>query len=270
MDGRGELTAMAPDDNGLDDFDRDEFEDFHDEGPRYGDVSELGGMEIPAALQGLTLFRDPYLSMQAFNLAIVDGFLNCLEKHMLERLLDEDRTPIDDAMFLNAQSQMWIFAAYEVVRTWRQCAKDMIKWHANGGLQLKLTTLEEDQGFHHPRNASRAAMLRDVIADPRLIDGLRDDLKRTHVLFARMEYLRVSLAKHEVSGKAKLLAIAPGYGRINSLCGALDYELNNGRYSLGHINRRDIADSLRTIPSLPVPSDEELKSFDAFMRGTLD
>ncbi|MGB3318288.1 MAG: hypothetical protein WBF65_02455 [Sphingopyxis granuli] len=275
MDGRGELTAMAPDDTGPDDlgpydFEPEEFEDFHDDGPRYGDVSELGGMEIPAALKGLTLFRDPYLSMQAFNLAIVDGFLNGLEQQVLRRLIDEERTPIDDSMFLNAQSQMWIFAAYEVMRTWRQRAKDLIKWHANGGLQLKLATLKEDKGFHHPGNASRAAMLRDVIADPGLVDRLRDDLKRTHVLFTRMEYLRVSLAKHEVSGKAKMLAIAPGYGRINSWCGALDYELNSGQYILGYINRRDIADSLRAIPSLPVPSDEELKSFDAFMKGPPD
>ncbi len=147
---------------------------------------------------------------------------------MLKRLIDEERAPMDDAMFLNAQSQMWIFAAYEVMRTWRQRAKDVIKWHANSGLQLKLAALDEGQGYRHPRNESRSAMLRDVIADPALVDGLRDDLKRTHVLFVRMEYLRVSLAKHEVSGKAKMLAIAPGYGRINSWCGALDYELNSG------------------------------------------
>jgi hypothetical protein len=233
-------------------------------------VSELGAMEVPTALQDLTLFRDPHLSMQAFNLAIVDGFLNDLEGQVLRRLIDEERTPIDDAMFLNAQSQMWIFAAYEVMRTWRQRAKDVIKWHANSGLHLKLAALEEDQGYRHPGNESRAAMLRDVIADPALVDGLRDDVKRTHVLFVRMEYLRVSLAKHEVSRKAKMLAIAPGYGRVNSWCGALDYELNSGRYVLGYINRRDIADSLRAIPSLPVPTDEELESFDAFMKGPAD
>jgi hypothetical protein len=63
---------------------------------------------------------------------------------------------------------------------------------------------------------------------------------------------------------------APHYGRINSWCGALDYELNNGRYILGYINRRDIADSLRAIPSLSVPNDEELGSFDAFMKGPLN
>lgn len=94
-----------------DDFDP---ADEHDDGPRYADVATFEGWEIPTALQGLTLFRDPYLSMQAQNLAIVDHFLTGLEQHVMRRLFEEDRTPIDDAMFLNAQSQMWIFAAYAV------------------------------------------------------------------------------------------------------------------------------------------------------------
>lgn len=63
----------GPDDLGRDDFEPDEFEDFHDDGPRYGDVSELGGMEIPTALKGLTLFRDPYLSMQVNRPGIAGG-----------------------------------------------------------------------------------------------------------------------------------------------------------------------------------------------------
>jgi hypothetical protein len=239
----------------------------HDDGPRYADVSTFEGWEIPAALQALTLFEDPYLSMQAQNLAIVDGFLNALEQRVMTRLFMEDRTPLEDAMFLNAQSQMWIFAAYEVVRTWRQRANELIKWHDNGGLQLKLEALGDDQGFVHHGNLRRASMVREVIADPSIVQRLRDDLKRTHVLFARMEYLRVSLAKHEVPGKAKALVMAPGYGRINFWCGALDYELSNGKYIMGYVNRRDIADDIRAIPSLEVPTDESLASFDEFMKG---
>lgn len=239
----------------------------HDDGPRYADVATLEGWEIPTALQGLTLFHDPYLSMQAQNLAVVDHFLNGLEQRVMKRAFLEDRTPIDDAMFLNAQSQMWIFAGYEVMRTWRQRAKDIIKWHDNGGLQMKLESLEADQGFVHHGNHRRAALIREVIADPTIVQALRDDLKRTHVVFARMEYLRISLAKHEVPGKAKSLAIAPGYGRINSWCGALDYELGNGKYIIGYVNRRDIADDIRAIPNLEVPTDENLASFDEYMKG---
>lgn len=239
----------------------------HDDGPRYADVATLEGWEIPTALQGLTLFRDPYLSMQAQNLAIVDHFLNGLEQHVMRRVFEEDQSPIDDAMFLNAQSQMWIFAAYEMLRTWRQQAKNMVKWHDNGGLRMKLEALEENQGFIHDGNIRRAAMVREAIADPTIVQALRDDLKRTHILFARMEYLRISLAKHEVPRKAKSLAISPGYGRINQWCGALDYELGNGKYVMGYVNRRDIADDIRTILGLEVPTDENLASFDEYMKG---
>jgi hypothetical protein len=37
------------------------------------------------------------------------------------------------------------------------------------------------------------------------------------------------------------------HGRINKWCGSLDYELENGRYSMGEINRRDIADEIRML-----------------------
>lgn len=241
--------------------------DEHNDGPRYTDFATLDGGEIPTALQRLMLFRDPYLSMQAQNLASLDHFLNGLEQHVMRRLFEEDRTPIDDAMFLNAQSQMWIFAAYEVMRTWRQRANDMVKWNDNGGLQMKLEALEVDQCFIHDGNIRRAAMVREVIADPSIVQSLRDDLKRTHFLFSRMEYLRISLAKREVPGKAKSLAISPGYGRINQWRGALDYELGNGKYIMGYVNRRDFADNVRAIPDLEVPTDEDLASFDEYMKG---
>ena len=242
-------------------------DDEYDDGANYTDVSTLDGWEIPNSLNSLTLFRDPYLSVQAQNLAVVDGFLNTLEHRVLQRLFREDRTPLDDAVFLNAQSQMWIFAAYEVMRTWRQRANEMIKLHENGGLHLKLNALESDQGFVHDANLRKASMLREVITNPKIIMALSDDLRRTHILFTRMEYIRISLAKHEVPGRAKALALAPGYGRINSWCGALDYELNNGKYIMGYINRRDIADGIRELPNLEIPTDEALASFDAYMKG---
>lgn len=238
-----------------------------DDDPGYRNPSEIDGMDLYHALQSLTLFRDTYLGMQAFNLAIVDNFLMSLELRVLQRLVREQRTPIDDAMFLNAQSQMWIFAAYEVMRTWRQRASEIIKWHSTGGLQQKLRALETKREYRHPGLEARAGMLRQVLEHPTLIADLQDDLRRVHIPFRRMEYLRVSLAKHEVSGKAKMPAIAPGYGRINMRCGALDYELNNGRYIIDYLNRRDLADSLRAIPDLPVPDDEHIASFEAFMKG---
>ena len=36
---------------------------------------------------------------------------------------------------------------------------------------------------------------------------------------------------------------------------------------MGYINRRDIADDIRAIPNLEVPTDDNLASFDEYMKG---
>jgi hypothetical protein len=74
------------------------------------------------------------MRMQAFNLSITDPFLAALESDVLRKLIDEEHTPVPDASFLSAQSQMWIFAAYELFRTWRQRVADLIKWSESSGL----------------------------------------------------------------------------------------------------------------------------------------
>lgn len=250
-------------DDSADDFDPDAAEDV-----RYQDDIESG--ELREALTKLRfLGDDPFLRMQAFNLDVVDDFLMDLEYDVLRRLLETDRTP-SEAHFLNAQSQMWIFAAYELLRTWMERAKDIIKWTSNGGLQHKLDALRDQQeGFTHFGRDIRIAQIEAVIADPGIVNVLRDQLRHVHIPFERMEYIRVSLAKHQVSGKAKSIALNPGYGRINAWCGSLDYALENGHAHLGLISRRDIADSLRALRLDEVPpSDEDLRAFDEYMKAS--
>ncbi len=250
-------------DDSADDFEPDAAEDI-----RYEDNIESGALrEVLITLKFLG--DDPFLRMQAFNLDVVDDFLMDLEYDVLRRLNETDRTP-GEAHFLNAQSQMWIFAAYELLRTWIERAKDIIKWASNGGLQHKLDALRAQQeGFTHVGRDIRIAQIEAVIADPGIVNVLRDQLNHVHIPFKRMEYIRVSLAKHQVSGKAKSIALNPGYGRINAWCGSLDYALENGRVHLGLISRRDIADSLRALrlDEAP-PSDEDLKAFDEYMKAS--
>ena len=96
---------------------------------RYRPPDAIAQSELREALCGLTLFgSDPNFRSQAFNVALVDEFVMKLELDLLRQQFREERTPIPEAMFVSAQSQMWIFAAYELMRTWRQRAKDMIKW----------------------------------------------------------------------------------------------------------------------------------------------
>jgi hypothetical protein len=58
--------------------------------------------------------------------------------------------------------------------------------------------------------------------------------------------------------------------RINRWCGSIDFELGSDGAILGTISRRDIADELRNIPNLDLPTDEDIRSFDDFMRGPPD
>ena len=235
---------------------------------RYGTASSANAGNLRAALCDLPLLGDdPFLSMQALNLAIVDAWLTPLEEDLLRKLIREDRTPAPEALFVSAQSQMWIFAAYELLRAWRQRAMDMCKWARNGGLRQKLAALREDCGFVHVGREIRASQIERILEDPGAIDVIDDDLKRTHIPFARLEAIRVSLAKHEVRRQKNSIALHPGYGRINQRCGALDYEIEVGGNSLGTINRRDIAEEMRALPDVDIPSDDELADFEAFMRG---
>ena len=246
-------------------------EEMYEERPPYAPASSVDWTQLRRALSDLNLLGDdPFLRMQAFNLAMIDEWLTGLEQGLLEALVREDGTPLPEAAFLSAQSQMWLFAAYELMRTWRQRCRDMIKWSESGGLERKLSELERDLGYLHFAREVRASQIRSAIENPERKEAIAQDLKRTYFLYAQLEAVRVSLAKHEVRRKKNAVAVQPGYGRINRWCGALDYDVGNGVYSVGPINRRDIADGIRALVERHVPSDEDLASFDAYMRGAIE
>jgi hypothetical protein len=236
--------------------------------PRHPDPG-ADGAQLRIALNGLAMLGgDMFMRMQAFNLSITDPFLADLEAEVLRKLIDEEHTPVSEASFLSALSQMWIFAAYELLRTWRQRAGDLIKWSETGGLETKLAALEKEVGYTHHARQMRAEQIRRVIADPSLIDRMKVDLRATHILFGQLEALRVAIAKHEVAGRRNSVALRPGYGRINQWTGSLDYELENGKYSMGYVSRRDIADGIRgLLDGGALPDDKTLKEFDDYMRG---
>lgn len=241
----------------------------HDEGPRYEDPEAIDGMALYWSLSKLIFLSDDmYLGSQAHNLNIVDQFLMPLEYRILRELFETDSTP-PDTHFLLAQSQMWIFAAYELLRTWRQRAKDIVKWHENHGLEQKLKSLKErDSSGTHFGLRIRIEQIEQVLKDETIVIELSRQLRHVHIPFTRLEWVRVALAKHEVSGNPKQAAFMPGYGRINNWCGSLDFELENGKYSMGYINRRDVADSIRHLDlAADPPDDEHIQSFDGYMSG---
>jgi hypothetical protein len=239
-----------------------------DDGPQYRLPDEIAQSELREALCSLTLFgSDPNFRNQAFNIALVDEFVMKLELSLVRQQFREERTPIAETAFVSAQSQMWIFASYELMRTWRQRAREIIKWSDNGGLQAKLKHLRRKTPYVHFGREWRAAQIEEVLSNPAITQRLRDDLRKTHIPFTRMEAIRVSIAKHEIRGQRNSVALMPTHGRINRFCGSIDFELENEGSIMGTISRRDIADELRNIPNLVMPTDEEIRSFDDFMRG---
>ena len=114
----------------------------------------------------------------------------------------------------------------------------------------------------------RAAQLRRIIAEPALLDRIRADLRRTHTLFKQLEHVRVALAKHEVSGKPKSVPHSPGIFSFNHWNGSLQFEIGHEGAILGTLDRRNLAEALRSLSdgSEP-PTDEELADFDQFMTG---
>lgn len=243
--------------------------DQQDNDPQYEASEDINEKGIVESLTRLHLIEsDMYLQSQAYNLGIVDKFIMDMEYKVLREWFKTDRTP-SLTFFLSAQSQMWIFAVYEFLRTWRQRAKDIVKLADNGGLEQKLTAMKEKEySYVHFGHNIRISQIENVIKEPTLISQLKKELLHLYIPFRQLEHIRISLAKHELSRKSNSAALMPGYGRINIWCGSLDYDLENGIYSMGFINRRNIADSIRHLDfSQDPPSEEELSQFDDYMNG---
>ncbi|MDY0748747.1 hypothetical protein SNE35_29885 [Paucibacter sp. R3-3] len=252
-------------------MEEEEFDDYdrHDDGPRYLPIEQVKSMELFTSLRRLQFFNsDIFMRQQAFNLDMVDQFLMQLEQQVLRDLLKKGSTP-REAHFLGAQSQMWIFAAFEVLRTWDQRIRDMKKLVDHSNLQKRIDDLRAAaHEYAHIGNTTLLDQLIELQANPRLLDTALRQQRSIHIAYFRLDFIRIAMAKHEVKGVNNSKAMYPGYGRINMYCGSLDYELENGKYSTGTINRRDIADSLRYLDlDAEPPTQEQLKEFEKFMTG---
>jgi hypothetical protein len=240
--------------------------DYYDR-PRYRSVVEIGPGDLVEALKTLAGFSEnPFLVMQAGQLCMIDNLLNALEDEVMRHQFDDD-PPRDKIALLGALSPMWVYAAYELQRTWRQRCEEVIKLGESGGLDFKAVHLERELGYRHYDRELRAEQLRDAQQRPELVEQMRVDLRRTEMGFTTLEFIRVALAKHEVSkrGSKKPIAFAPGIARPNRYCGSMEYEMSNGGAIIGNVTRRDIAETIRSIPEAKNPSDEDLAGFRAYM-----
>jgi hypothetical protein len=206
-------------------------------------------------LRALPLLDEVFLGMQAMNVDLVDGFLEELESQLLQEFMANDRPPIPSMMFLSAISQMWVFAAYELLRTWRQRVREITQW----GKRLEALAGEEREVAMSAKRTeieARAAETRDPevrwqvferAAEPRFVEELRSAMNRTEVTFHDFEALRMTLAKHEVPRQDGMFAGAPGYGRVDMLDGSFSWQIELGRNEVTVLSRRNLADALRAL-----------------------
>ncbi len=246
----------------------DDWPDEEPEDQRPRRASEIGPNELFDALSALAGFNDnPFLRIQGQQLAMVDNLLNGMEEQVLRGMADDEK-PGAQLALLSALSPMWIYAAYELLRTWRQRCDEVVRLAANGGFDLKAEHLEREKNYHHHDRELRAEQLRTARDNPEIVQRMKDDLARTEIGFTIIEFIRVALAKHEVSSKArnKPIAFAPGLAMPDRHTGSMVYELSYGGSIIGFHSRRDLAETIRGMPATPIPSKEDLEGFREYLR----
>jgi len=210
----------------------------------YQSVDNINFGKIYDNFRRLCLFDDHFLGMQAMNIGIVDPFITDLEHDLLREFIEIERTPMQQALFVSAQSQMWIFSVYELLRTWRERSRKLIKNKKSGGLQLFIKK-HEDGDEINAAAAIQVHQAKRMLADKDFETTLNEHLQLMEPPFRCAEELRMILAKHEVAGHGTLIPLAPGYGRINMLCGSMDYQVHGRNGDTYLVNRRDLAELLR-------------------------
>jgi hypothetical protein len=196
---------------------------------------------------------DMCLWLQAQNIARVE--MSVLRRWESEVLDEQEADPGSyqgpKYRELMALSQMWVFAVYEFLRTWRQRAGQLMQYEDNYN---KLTTqpkrdayLKEivDRAKDKARHATQAPALYPEhvakIADPEFMKSVSAYKNKTADLFRELSAVRMPAAKHELPGNKGLLADTPGIGLPDRLTGTICWPVLLGDKNTV-IRRRDLAD----------------------------
>lgn len=221
--------------------------------------------DLASALQALPLLADDlYLKMQAANLAAVDALLESMETQLLHEYIELDRTPIPTFNMVSALSQLWVFGVYELLRTWRQRARQVLRFADDvrslapeeraariASQKEKVRSASADPDHAHPRHY-RA--FEQAATDEGYANGIRATLDRSERPFRRIEALRVHLAKHEMPKTKWSFGMAPGYGRIDSTTGSIWWQVPLRGMEVDSLTRREVASECRKLGSdQPLP-----------------
>jgi hypothetical protein len=198
-----------------------------------------GFISFAELLWKLPLFDDLFLSMQGQNVMLVDLYLRDLERDLLRELIEIERTPFPATLIVSALSQMWIFAVYELLRTWRQRVKDLKRDAQKPAVQ--------QAGHSKLAGMYYQGQLAHLRKKPAYAKELDRAVNLMEPLFRRIEALRMNLAKHEVPKLHGVPAMAPGYGRIDGMTGSISWQVDLGNNWVDLVSRRSLADQLKTL-----------------------
>jgi len=204
----------------------------------------------------LPIMDDLYLRMQAINIDMVDIYLMDMEHQLLMEYMETDKAPLELTLLVSALSQLWIMGLYEILRTWRQRAKDVVVFTESIqplDSKSQKSTIEAKKKIIKNKTAQEGSddlhwePYEKAINDSHYVVDILNAIDKTEGLFRRIEALRMSLAKHELPGQKGSYAMAPGYGRIDMANGSIYWQFILKGNEVDLISRRTIADTCRAL-----------------------
>jgi hypothetical protein len=217
---------------------------------------ELSEIDVPnnfsviSWYMSIPLCDDMWLGMQAQHIAAVEiAIIRPLELHTARKIFNEEGY-VDVMMALNGVSQMWLFALYEFLRTWRQRATQLLQLAD----QYSKTKPIKQKAFLTKTVADAKGKEKHIfsgisfyshhisrIADTNFVASIKAYYDKTDGWFGLIEELRMNLAKHEVPKARGMVAEMPGYARIDLVRGTLYWQFIDTQSGLQKLDRRDAA-----------------------------
>ena len=216
------------------------------------------GKRLLDVLTALPLFDGVFLQMQAENVAIVHAHLAGLEEEMVCQYEERGQAPHKTVALVSALSQMWIFALYEMLRTWRQMVDELISHRrelrptqGQPGVQEKGTKLGSKRAASYQLAVSEEFLdtayneaFRKVERDGTYAQQLESALAAVTLVFGRIADLRVALAKHELPGIRGVRAYATDYAKIDVGSRSLQWMVERKDGTSEAISRRALVQEL--------------------------
>lgn len=214
------------------------------------------GRQLYEALYSLPMIdENVFLNMQAQQIGLLDEHIEGQEDWFRDLWFEREKFPAMESMFLVAIGQCWIFSLYELLRTWRQLATEIVAHAADTAgkspdecrvrREGRMSRLERPAPSENMQEGLYVKFLERAETDSAFVSELKRHLQRIEEVFRTVEGLRVTLAKHEVAKAGKGRTYMPPYARGEQETGSMMWLVEDRDGSSSFVSRRAIADAVR-------------------------